>query len=121
MEQVNNSKWYPVSKMGYSRDRLSQFPSCYSNNRKAESFEGLSWDTFIWTSCGIKKTIGRVRQRFYWPGLQDDVRRYEQCLMGENYFRKKQAPMQIVHTEIPMERIAADIMDELPETENGNT
>jgi hypothetical protein len=41
--------------------------------------------------------------------------------MGENYFRKKQAPMQIVHTEIPMERIAADIMDELPETENGNT
>ena len=29
--------------------------------------------------------------------------------------------MQIVHTEIPMERITADIMDELPETENGNT
>ena len=28
--------------------------------------------------------------------------------------------MQIVHTGIPMERIAADIMGELPETENGN-
>ena len=28
--------------------------------------------------------------------------------------------MQIVHTVIPMERIAADIMGELPKTENGN-
>ena len=28
--------------------------------------------------------------------------------------------MQIVHTGIPMERIAADIMGDLPETENGN-
>jgi hypothetical protein len=40
---------------------------------------------------GIKKTIGGgggVRQRLYWPGLQDDVRRYvsgcEQCLMVKN-------------------------------------
>ena len=41
---------------------------------------------------GIKKTIGRVRQRFYWPGLQDDVRRYvngcEQCLMRKNLYVK---------------------------------
>lgn len=40
--------------------------------------------------------------------------------MRKNPLRKKQAPMQIVHTGIPMERIAADIMGELPETENGN-
>ena len=73
---------------------------------------------------GIKKTIGRVRQKCYWPCLQDDVRRYvngcEQYVMRNNPLRKKQAPMQIVHTGIPMERIAADIMGELPETENGN-
>jgi hypothetical protein len=41
---------------------------------------------------GIQKTIGRVRQRFYWPGLQDDVRRYvngcEQCLMRKNLYVK---------------------------------
>lgn len=68
---------------------------------------------------GIKKTIGRVRQRF-----QDDVRRYvngcEQCLVLKNPLRKKQAPMQIVHTGISVERIAADIMGELPETGNDN-
>jgi hypothetical protein len=40
--------------------------------------------------------------------------------MGKNPLRKKQAPMQIVYTGIPMERIAAYIMGELPETENGN-
>ena len=72
---------------------------------------------------GIKKTLERVRQRFYWPGLQDDVRRYingcEQCLKRKNPLRKKQAPMQLVHSGFPMERIAADIMGELPETNRG--
>lgn len=40
--------------------------------------------------------------------------------MRKNPLRKKQAPMQIVYTGIPMDRIAADIMGELLKTDNGN-
>ncbi|CAG2221977.1 unnamed protein product [Mytilus edulis] len=34
--------------------------------------------------------------------------------------KKKRAPMAIVETSSPMERLATDILGELPETENGN-
>jgi hypothetical protein len=35
--------------------------------------------------------------------------------------KKKQAPMQMVKSGVPMQRIATDILGEFPETENGNT
>ena len=73
---------------------------------------------------GIRKTLGRIRQRFYWPGLQNDVRTYvggcEKCAKRKGPGRIKRAPMQIVRSGYPMERIAVDILGELPETENGN-
>ena len=73
---------------------------------------------------GIRKTLGRIRQRFYWPGLQNDVRTYvsgcETCAKRKGPGRIKRAPMQIALSGYPLERIAVDILGELPETENGN-
>ncbi len=73
---------------------------------------------------GIKKTLARVRQRFYWPGLQNDVRTYingcEICARRKSPTMTKKAPMQLVRSGYPMERIAIDILGELPVTENGN-
>ena len=63
---------------------------------------------------GIRKTLGRIRQRFYWPGLQNDVRAYvggcEKCAKRKGPGRIKRAPMQIVRSGYPMERIAVDIL-----------
>ncbi|XP_052696136.1 uncharacterized protein K02A2.6-like [Crassostrea angulata] len=42
------------------------------------------------------------------------------CMKRKNPNKKKIAPMQIVPSGMPLERIAADILGELPVTENGN-
>ena len=73
---------------------------------------------------GIKKTLHRIRQRYYWPGLQRDVKIYvngcETCARRKGPNRTKKAPMQVTRSGYPMERIAVDILGELPLTENNN-
>ena len=73
---------------------------------------------------GGKKTLSKVRQMFYWPELQGDVKSYvagcETCTKRKEPNPTKRAPMQIVRSGIPMERIAIDILGELPITTNGN-
>ena len=73
---------------------------------------------------GIKKTLSKVRQSYYWPGLQRDVRHYvagcEKCQKSKGPLKKPRAPMQIVGASRPMERIATDILGELPITDKGN-
>ena len=73
---------------------------------------------------GIKKTLSKVRQSYYWPGLQRDVRQYvadcEKCQKSKDPLKTPRAPMQIVGASRPMERIATDILGELPVTDKGN-
>ncbi|MCG7878903.1 MAG: RNase H-like domain-containing protein, partial [Candidatus Thiodiazotropha endolucinida] len=73
---------------------------------------------------GIRKTLAKVRNGFYWAGLQKDVRNWvkscEICCKFKSPQRTKRAPMQLVGAGQPMERIATDILGPLPETENGN-
>ena len=73
---------------------------------------------------GIKKTLSKVRQSYYWPGLQRDVRHYvagcEKCQKSKGPLKTPRAPMQIVGASRPMERIATDILGELPVTDKGN-
>lgn len=73
---------------------------------------------------GSKKTYARLRQRYYWPGYKRDVRTYvrgcDKCAKRKGPTKTKQAPMQILRSGYPMERIAIDILGELPVTERGN-
>lgn len=73
---------------------------------------------------GVRKTLSKIRQSYNWPGLQRDTRLYiagcEQCSKRKGPNRKKCAPMQIVETGRTMERIAIDILGELPETMRRN-
>ena len=73
---------------------------------------------------GIKKTLSRLRQKYYWPGLQNDVKLYvggcEKCFKLKGPNPTKKAPMQVVRSGFPMERLATDILGELPVTDNGN-
>lgn len=72
----------------------------------------------------FNKMLTRVRQKHYWSGLSNDAKT---CIAGcEKYSRRKgpgktkQAPMQLVRTGYPMERLAVHTLGELPENELGN-
>ena len=72
----------------------------------------------------VSKTESKVRQKFYWPRLQADVRSnvagLETCSKQKRLIPKRRAPMQIVSSGCPIERIATDIIGPLPQTEKGN-
>ena len=73
---------------------------------------------------GFKKTLGKIKAKFYWPGLQKDVKLYvagcEKCQRRKAPTTNKKAPMQIISCGAPMERIATDILGELPMSNKGN-
>jgi hypothetical protein len=73
---------------------------------------------------GLRKTLAKIRQEYYWQGLQKDVKLYVAgcsfCSQKKPSNKKKRDPMQIVETGFPMERIDMDILCELPETSGGN-
>ena len=73
---------------------------------------------------GIKKTLSKVRQNYYWPGVEQDVKIYvsgcEICQKGKEPIPLKRAPMHLARSGYPMEIIAVDILGELPITERGN-
>ena len=61
---------------------------------------------------GIKKTLSKIRQSYYWPGLQNDVKIYvggcDIYARRKEPLKTKRAPMEIVRSGFPMERIAID-------------
>ena len=73
---------------------------------------------------GIRKILSKKRQAYYWPCLQRDVRHYvagcEKCQTSKVPLKTPIAPMQIVGASRHMERIATEILGELPLTDNGN-
>ena len=75
-------------------------------------------------NANIWQTLSTELSKYYWVGLLCDVR---QCIMGcESCSKIKSdtetncAPMKIVYTGYPVERIATDILGELPVTKTGN-
>lgn len=77
-------------------------------------------------SChfGIKKTLCRLRERFYWLGMRSDVcewcRVCEACIAKKGPQRAPQAPLQLVSVGAPLERVAVDIAGPFPVSASGN-
>ena len=73
---------------------------------------------------GVNKTLSRVKERFYWPGVGDSVkdwcRKCEQCSRRKRPYKTAKAPMKIYNVGSVMKRIALDILGPLPESERGN-
>ena len=69
----------------------------------------------------IRKTLEKVRQKYYWAGLYKCVEQHVKGCDTSNRRkpppRPKRAPMKLTG---PMEIIATDIQGPLPEFENGN-
>ena len=73
---------------------------------------------------GVTKTVERVRQRFFWSGLRQDVeswcRNCELCCRRNNPRVKPHAPLVTSKVGYPGERVAMDIVGLFPKSANGN-
>lgn len=73
---------------------------------------------------GVKKTTGKVKERFYWVGYHADVRSFlrqcELCARRKSPAKKSRAKLRQYQVGGPLERIAVDVVGPLPETNNGN-
>jgi dUTPase len=72
---------------------------------------------------GIRRTLMKIRQRFYWPYCKSDIERWcQECVVcqqvkpGPRY----KAELQQVPVGNKLDRVALDILGELPTTEKGN-
>ena len=73
---------------------------------------------------GEDKTIAKVHERFYWPGLWHDViqwlRTCPACATCKSPPQKNRAPLQMVASGFPMQIFAVGILGLLPESTAGN-
>ena len=74
---------------------------------------------------GFDKTVDKVRERYYWKGLPQDLKRYcEECWVCQRRNKTgktKIAPMQPVsEVSRPFQRISMDVLCNLPTTYQGN-
>ena len=74
---------------------------------------------------GEEKLLGKVKERFYWPGMQQDARDWcrtcEFCATRKTAPKRNCAPLQTIKAGFPMQVVAADILGPLPESEAGNS
>ncbi|KAK4309250.1 hypothetical protein Pmani_007956 [Petrolisthes manimaculis] len=73
---------------------------------------------------GVKKTLSRLRRRFYWIGMRKDVEEWcracDVCSAKKGPARRTRAPLQLYQVGAPMERVAVDIAGPFPLTSRGN-
>ena len=74
---------------------------------------------------GEEKTLSRLKQRFYWLGNWNDVRRWCQtcsvCAVSKTPPPKRKGALKPVKTGYPMQLVAVDILGPLPESDAGNS
>lgn len=73
---------------------------------------------------GIQKMQAKVKDRFYWPGWFEEVRRWcrecRECGSRKSVGSQPRAPLQLIPASRPFERVALDILGPLPETTSRN-
>ena len=73
---------------------------------------------------GVSKTLGKVRERFYWIHCRRDVEEWchkcDLCASRKGPGVKKRSPLQLYNVGEPMEHVTIDVLGPLPETESGN-
>ena len=110
-------KWWPTGKRNFVLQLVLP-----------ESLRGLALnqlhDQASSGHLGIRRTLARMRSRFYWVGCKSDVivwcQSCEVCQRRKSPVRKFRGPMQQYNVGAPLERVALDILGPLPETYNGN-
>ena len=72
----------------------------------------------------ITRTLGMVKERFYWPHMKSFIQSYvnscKECIESKTSCTKRQAPLQPHVISKPFTFWAMDYMGPLPETARGN-
>ena len=73
---------------------------------------------------GREKTLPKIGERYYWAGMNADVRAYLRecvaCAQKKGPQRKHRAPLKQYRVGAPLERVAIDVLGPLTRTHNGN-
>ena len=73
---------------------------------------------------GVAKTLGKLKERFYWPGYERDVEEWllqcQPCQRRNPLQHNPRAPLGTVRAHYPFEKVSWDITGPLPLTVNGN-
>ena len=73
---------------------------------------------------GVKKTLSKVRQRYFWCGLRSDVEKWcrscGKCCAKKAPTKKWKASMQKYNVGAPFERVALDMLGPFPKSDKGN-
>ena len=73
---------------------------------------------------GRKKTLDKIRQRFYWFGLAEDVTVWlascDSCGANKSPAKTPRAPLGDMRVGFPWDRLCTDFFGPLPETPRGN-
>ena len=81
-------------------------------------------DSITGGHLGIRKTLSKVRSRYFWYKLRRDVQHWcricDKCACRKGPNKKGKAPLRQYQVGAPMERIAVDILGPLPRTKKGN-
>ena len=81
-------------------------------------------DSPVGGHLGQEKVIGKLQQRFYWPGSVTDAKHWcntcSICAARKTHPPRQQAPLHTVTAGAPMQIVAADILGPLPQTSSGN-
>ena len=81
-------------------------------------------DSPVGGHLGQDKVIGKLRQRFYWPGSITDAKQWcntcPSCAARKTHPPRQQAPLNTITTGTPMQTVAVDILGPLPQTSSGN-
>ena len=104
---------------GHGKKWLTIVPQGQKKDIMAQSHGAVASGHF-----GIKKTLLRLREKFYWIGMRRDViewcRTCTACAAKKGPHRTAHAPLQIMNAGSPMERVAIDIAGPLPVSTSGN-
>ena len=99
---------------------LTIVPQCQRKSVMAESHGAVCSGHF-----GIRKTLSRLRKRFYWVSMRRDVKEWcrvcTTCAQKKCPSRAPHAPLKVVNVGSPMERVAIDVTGPLPVSSSGNS
>ena len=73
---------------------------------------------------GVEKTLGHIRERFYWPSYHNDVCNWcktcSECAAKKTPAPKRRAPLQNIKVGSPL-LVVVHILGPFPESEKGNS